>query len=147
MNRTILEFLPTLNAILNISSGILLFIAYRHIKNHRPDLHKRFMLAAIGVSILFLVSYLIYHAGVGSVRYPIHDWTRTLYLAILIPHTILAALMVPFIVAAVTFALKGQFSRHTAITRWLWPVWMFVSISGVVVYLMLYQYAGARAVV
>ncbi len=145
MPLTILEFLPTLNAILNATSGVLLFIAYRHIKNHRPDEHKRFMLAAIGVSIIFLTSYLIYHASVGSVRYPIHDWTRTLYLAILIPHSILAAFMVPFIVLALIFGLKGKFTRHTAITRWLWPVWMFVSISGVVVYLMLYRYAGARA--
>ena len=145
MRRAIIEFLPTLNALLNAVSGILLFIAYRHIKRHRPEAHKRAMFAAIGVSILFLTTYLYYHAMVGSVRYPIHDWTRILYLSILAPHTILAALMVPFIVAAVTFALKGKFSQHTAITRWLWPVWMFVSISGVIVYLMLYQYAGARA--
>lgn len=145
MPRSFLEFLPTLNAILNATSGMLLYIAYRQIKNHRADLHKRFMLAAIGVSIIFLTSYLIYHAGVGSVRYPIHDWTRTVYFLILLPHTILAGFMVPFIVIAVIFAFKGQFTRHAGITRWLWPVWMFVSVSGVVVYLMLYQYAGARA--
>jgi uncharacterized membrane protein YozB (DUF420 family) len=73
------------------------------------------------------------------VPYPHHDWTRTLYFAILIPHTILAAVMVPFILLAVRHALKGRFDRHTRITRILWPVWMFVSVSGVAVYFMLYQ--------
>ncbi len=143
--RSMLEMLPTVNALLNSISCLLLYVAYRHIKNRRPDLHKRYMLAAIGVSIVFLTSYLTYHAGVGSVRYPIHDWTRMVYFAILIPHTILAGLMVPFIVAAVIFAYKKNFRRHTAITKWLWPVWMFVSVTGVVVYLMLYHFAGAKA--
>ncbi|MFH0881741.1 MAG: DUF420 domain-containing protein, partial [bacterium] len=85
------------------------------------------------------VSYLIYHAQVGSVPYLHHDWTRILYFSILIPHVILAALMVPFIIAAVCFALKNDFVRHTKLTVWVWPVWMFVSVSGVVVYVMLYM--------
>lgn len=97
------------------------------------------MLMALCSSALFFVSYLMYHAKVGSVPYPHHDWTRTLYFAILIPHTILAGLMVPFILIAVWFAFKGQFDRHTKITRWLWPVWIFVSVSGVTIYVMLYH--------
>jgi uncharacterized membrane protein YozB (DUF420 family) len=97
------------------------------------------MLAALISSALFLTSYLIYHYSVGSVPYPRHDWTRIVYFAILIPHVILAAVMVPFILSAVYFAWKRQFDRHTRVTRRLWPVWVFVSISGIVVYLMLYR--------
>jgi uncharacterized membrane protein YozB (DUF420 family) len=96
------------------------------------------MLSALVSSALFLASYLIYHAQVGSVPYPHHDWSRPIYFTILIPHVILAAVMTPFIIAAVVFALRGQFERHKRIVRWLWPVWIFVSISGVVVYVMLY---------
>jgi len=81
---------------------------------------------------------LVYHFKVGSVPYPYHDWTRTAYFAILIPHVILAAVMVPFIIVAVRYALKGRYDRHRKLVRWVWPVWMFVSISGVAVYLMLY---------
>lgn len=96
------------------------------------------MWSALVSSTLFLISYLIYHYRAGSVPYPYHDWTRVLYFVILIPHVILAAVMVPFIIAAVYFAIRGRFDKHTRITRWLWPVWMFVSISGVIVYIMLY---------
>lgn len=120
-------------------------IAYRQIKAGRPEVHKRLMLTAIGISALFLMSYLYYHAEVGSVKYPLMNWTRTLYLSILIPHSILAGLMVPFIAAAVTLAFLKRYRAHKAITKWLLPVWLFVSISGVVIYLMLYQYAGAKA--
>ena len=94
---------------------------------------------ALLVSAAFLTSYLIYHANVGSTPYPHHDWTRPVYFTILIPHVVLAALMTPFILAAVWYALRGRFDRHVRITRWLWPVWMFVSVSGVVIYWMLYR--------
>lgn len=132
-------FQATLNASLNLISAFLLLKGYLKIRRGDRDGHRRFMIAALISSGLFLLSYLIYHYQVGSVSYPYHDWTRTLYFVILIPHIILAALMVPFIVLAVTFALREKFDRHTRITRWLWPVWMFVSVSGVVVYLMLYH--------
>jgi putative membrane protein len=132
-------FQATLNATLNLISAILLLLGYVQIKGGRPERHKRFMIAALVSSICFLTSYVIYHASAGSVPYPHHDWTRTLYFAILIPHVILAAAMVPFIILAVYYAFRETFDRHTRITRWLWPVWMFVSISGVVVYLMLYH--------
>jgi putative membrane protein len=134
-----LSSLPTVNAILNGLSAFLLLLGYIQIKNRRPNIHKKFMIAALLSSALFLSSYLIYHRAVGSVPYPHHDWTRTLYFIILIPHSFLAAIMVPFIIAAVLFALKGNFIRHKRLTRWVWPVWMFVSLSGIAVYLMLYR--------
>ena len=131
--------LATVNAFLNALSAGLLLAGYINIKRGRRQAHKRIMLMALTSSALFLLSYLIYHSQVGSVPYQHHDWTRTLYLVILIPHSILAAVMVPFILLAVWHALKGRFDRHTRITRILWPVWMFVSISGVAVYIMLYH--------
>ncbi len=132
--------LPALNALLNATSAVFLILGYVKIKRGRQkDKHKRFMLAALVASLLFLTSYLIYHSQVGSVPYPYHDWTRPLYFLILIPHVILAALMVPFIVLAVWHALHARFNKHKRIVRFLWPVWMFVSFSGIFVYLMLYR--------
>ena len=131
--------LPTLNAVLNLISATFLAIGYRYIKQGKQDLHKRFMISALLSSALFLTSYLIYHYYVGSVPYPHYDWTRPVYFAVLIPHVILAAVMVPFILVMVWRAVRGQFDRHKRIARWVWQVWMFVSISGVVVYLMLYR--------
>ncbi len=131
--------LPGLNATLNGLSALLLLAGFIAIKNGRPEIHKKIMLAALVSSAAFLTSYLIYHAEVGSVPYPYHDWTRPLYFAILIPHVILAGLMVPFILAAVYFALRARFDRHKRLVVWVWPVWMFVSVTGVVIYLMLYQ--------
>lgn len=130
--------LPTLNAFLNGLSTIALVAGYVHIKKGRPDRHRQFMIAALVYSALFLGCYLIYHYSVGSVPYPHHDWTRPVYFAILIPHIILAALMTPFILIAVYFAIKEKFEKHKRITRYLWPVWIFVSLSGIAVYLMLY---------
>ena len=133
------SILPSINAALNAISAILLTFGYVNIKRGHRDTHKKFMIAALISSALFLTTYLIYHNAVGSVSYPHHDWTRPLYFAILIPHVILAALMTPFIVIAVAHALNGRFEKHRRIVRWLWPVWMFVSVSGIVVYVMLYQ--------
>jgi len=131
--------LSTVNAVLNTISAILLIIGYRYIKRGEQQKHKRCMIAALITSALFLTSYLIYHYNVGSVPYPYHDWTRPIYFIILIPHVILAAVMTPFILIAVWFALRGQFERHRKLVRWVWPVWIYVSISGVVIYLMLYH--------
>jgi putative membrane protein len=131
--------LPTLNAILNGCSLILLVAGFTYIKKGNRSAHKRFMLSALASSALFLTSYLIYHSRAGSTPYPHHDWTRPVYFAVLIPHVTLAAVMVPFILGAVYFAWRQNFVRHTRITRWLWPVWVFVSLSGIVVYLMLYH--------
>ncbi len=134
-------FLATVNAALNLTSATLLTIGYVNIRRDRQETHRRFMLAALTSSALFLISYLIYHYTVGSVPYPRQDWTRPVYFAILIPHVLLAALMVPFILVAVRHALKQRFEKHRRIMRWVWPVWMFVSVSGIVVYLMLYHLA------
>lgn len=131
-------FQATLSALLNLLSAFLLLFGYLQIRGGNRERHQKFMWAALVTSAVFLVNYVIYHYRAGSVPYPYHDWTRTLYFVILIPHVILAALIVPFIVAAVLFAVRQQFDRHTRITKWLWPVWMFVSVSGVAVYLMLY---------
>ena len=131
--------LPGLNACLNSICTVLLSLGYFYIKRGREYGHKRLMLAAVLTSALFLCSYLVYHALVGSVSYPHHDWTRPLYYAVLIPHVILAAAVVPFVLMALWHAWKGQFVRHVRIARWLWPTWMYVSVSGVIIYLMLYQ--------
>ena len=132
--------LPTLNAVLNLISSALLTAGYFQIKKkNNRSLHKKIMVGALITSGLFLISYVIYHFKVGSVPYPYHDWTRTIYFIILIPHVILAAVMTPFIAIAVGFALRGRFDRHKKLVRWVWPVWIFVSVSGVVIYLMLYR--------
>ena len=131
--------LPTLNAVLNVLCAILLLLGFIMIKQNKREAHKKIMLSAVIVSGLFLISYVVYHYQVGSVPYPHHDWTRTLYFIILIPHVILAAVMVPFIIAAIRFALLGKFDKHKRLVKWVWPVWMFVSLSGLVVYTMLYR--------
>lgn len=131
--------LPTVNAVLNASAAVMLGCGWVAVKRRRLEGHRAFMVAALVLSAGFLASYLVYHAEVGSTPYPRHDWTRPLYFSILIPHIILAAVMVPFILAAVWHAGKGRFDRHARITRWVWPVWMFVSVTGVAVYWMLYR--------
>ncbi len=134
-----LSFLATVNALLNLTSGCLLTLGFIAIKSGNPAKHRKLMVSALVSSTLFLISYLIYHAQVGSVPYSRHDWTRDVYFAILIPHVIFAGLILPFIVLAVRYALKEQFTQHRRLVRWIWPVWMFVSVSGVIVYLMLYH--------
>ena len=134
--------LPTLNATLNSITAILLMYGFVLIKSGQKEKHKKIMISALVSSALFLTSYLFYHYSVGSIPYQRYDWTRTLYFAILIPHTILAVGMLPFIFVAVWRALHDQFDRHKRIVRWLWPVWMYVSVTGVVVYFMLYHVSG-----
>ena len=134
--------LPTLNAALNTITAVLLLYGFVLIKSGRREKHKKIMISALVSSGLFLTSYLFYHYNVGSVPYQRYDWTRTLYFAILIPHTILAVVMLPFIIVAVWRALHSQFDKHKRIVRWVWPVWMFVSVTGVIVYFMLYHVSG-----
>ena len=134
-----LQDLPSLNALLNLATTILLLCGYYFIKKRNKVRHKKYMFSALIFSLLFLVSYLIYHYNAGSVPYPYFDWTRPLYYIVLVPHIIFAAFMIPFILAAVWLALKQNFEKHVRIVRWLWPVWMFVSVSGVTIYLMLYR--------
>ena len=131
--------LPTLNAALNALSAFLLIMGYREILRGEIDRHRKWMIGALATSILFLISYLIYHWQVGSVPYPHHDWTRPVYFAILIPHIILAAVNVPLVLIVVRRAWRGDFERHRALAKWVWPSWIFVCVSGVVIYLMLYH--------
>jgi putative membrane protein len=131
--------LPTLNAILNLISSVFLVMGFIRIKQRLQTSHQKYMIGALIASAVFLVSYLIYHYYVGSVPYPYFDWTRPVYYILLVPHIILAAVMVPFIIAAVWFAWRKKFDKHTSITPWLWPVWMYVSVSGILIYIMLYR--------
>ena len=138
-----LQWLPPLIALLNLFSLGFLIWGRSQIKKHNRDQHKKIMLTALTSSALFLIVYSIYHAQVGSVPYPLYDWTRPIYFIILVPHIILAGLMVPFILVAVYYALKGKFRNHRRLVKWVWPVWVYVSTTGVLVYVMLYLVAGA----
>lgn len=125
---------------MNGTAAVLLIIAFILIKQRRIQAHKRVMITSFVVSGLFLISYLIYHAQVGSVHYPHTGPLRTVYLTILTTHTILAATVPVLAIITLRRGLKGNFIRHKAIARWTLPIWLYVSITGVVVYLMLYQY-------
>lgn len=133
------SLLPTLNAILNASSGILVLLGYRNIKRSNESVHKRFMLTAMGVSAIFFASYLFYHWEVGSVKFQGSGMIRTFYFTLLISHTILAVAIVPMVLRTAYLALKGNFAKHRKIAKWTFPIWVYVSITGVMVYLMLYQ--------
>ncbi len=131
--------LPTLNAFLNGLAAVCLIVGYIFIRQGKRNLHRAMMVSAFTCSVVFLVSYLTYHAQVGSVRFQGVGGVRTLYFTILISHTVLAAL-VPFL-AGVTLirAIRGQFDRHRALARWTLPIWLYVSVTGVTIYWMLYQ--------
>ena len=131
--------LPALNATLNGLSAIFLITGYVLIRRGRRDLHKRCMLAALVTSSLFLVSYVVYHANTGSRPFPGTGLVRPVYFAILITHVLLAALILPLALTTTVRGLKSQFGRHRAIARWTLPLWLYVSVTGVVIYLMLYQ--------
>ena len=131
--------LPALNATLNATSAVLLTIGWTLIRRGRIELHRKVMIAACCTSVAFLVSYLVYHAQVGSVRFTGQGAIRIVYFAILISHTILAAAIVPMVLLSLSRGLKRQDVRHRAIARWTMPLWLYVSVTGVIVYLMLYQ--------
>jgi uncharacterized membrane protein YozB (DUF420 family) len=132
-------FLPTLNACLNATAAGLLLLGFGLIRRGRRDAHRAAMLAALATSTLFLVSYLVYHFQVGSVRFSGGGWLRRAYLALLLSHTVLAAVIVPLVLVTAWRALSGRFERHRAIARYTLPLWLWVSVSGVVVYWMLYR--------
>jgi uncharacterized membrane protein YozB (DUF420 family) len=134
-----LESLPALNACFNATSFALLLSGYLLIRRRRVGAHRACMLAACGVSILFLASYLTYHFQVGSVRFTAQGWVRPLYFTILITHTVLAAALVPLVLVTLARALKKNFTAHRVIARLTLPVWMYVSVTGIVVYVMLYK--------
>jgi uncharacterized membrane protein YozB (DUF420 family) len=130
---------PVINATLNGTSAILLVTAHGMIKRGRMAAHRALMLIAIGTSSLFLISYLYYHWHVGSVQFQGHGWSRPVYFTILTSHTILAATIVPLVIITLSRALRERFDQHRAIARWTYPLWLYVSVTGVVIYFMLYQ--------
>ena len=134
--------LPTLNAFLNGSSAVLLATGWVFIRRRRIAAHRACMLGAFCVSVLFLVSYVTYHALAGSRPFTGQGWVRWLYFPILVSHIVLAAAMVPFVLTTLYRALGGEFARHARLARLTLPVWLYVSVTGVVVYWMLYHLFG-----
>lgn len=132
--------LPSLNASLNSIAAVLLLCGYIAIKNNKRDLHRNLMVSALVVSAFFLTSYLIYHWHVPSKKFPDLGWIKTVYLFILIPHIILAAVMVPMILKTFWHAWKEEWEKHKKIARITFPIWMYVSVTGVIVYFMLYRW-------
>lgn len=131
--------LATLNAFLNGTSALLLYIGHGYIKKNKRQLHKRYMIAAFCVSSVFLASYLIYHYFVGSVPYQGVGIMRPIYFTILISHVTLAVLILPFIIITLRRGLAANYPLHKKMAKYTYPVWLYVSISGVVVYVMLYR--------
>jgi uncharacterized membrane protein YozB (DUF420 family) len=131
--------LPAVNATLNGISAILLVVAYAMIRTGRIELHRRVMLAAFTTSSLFLISYLVYHAQVGSVPFTRQGFVRPLYFVILVTHVVLAAVTLPLALITLSRGLKARYPRHRAIARWTLPIWLYVSVTGVLVYVLLYQ--------
>jgi uncharacterized membrane protein YozB (DUF420 family) len=130
---------PAINASLNGTSALLLASGRVFIARGKMAAHRACMIAAVSASTVFLMSYLYYHAHVGSVRFRGTGWVRPVYFSILTTHTILAAVIVPLVIITLSRGLRGRFDRHRAIARWTFPVWMYVSVTGVVIYLMLYK--------
>ncbi|MGH9387527.1 MAG: DUF420 domain-containing protein [Vicinamibacterales bacterium] len=133
------EDLPTLNASLNATSAVLLTAGYVFIRRKERQRHKVCMLTAFAISVLFLISYVIYHAQIGSRPFPGEGVIRAIYFSILIPHVILAATIVPLAVITLSRGLSNRIDTHRRIARWTLPIWLFVSVTGVIVYLMLYK--------
>ena len=131
---------PTLNAVLNATSAVLLTTGYAFIRRRRVNMHRACMLGAFGVSTVFLVSYLLYHARIGATSFQGIGWIRPVYFGILLTHTVLAAAVVPLVLVTLARALRGRFERHRAIARWTFPIWLYVSVTGVIVYLILYHW-------
>ena len=131
--------LPHLNAALNAVSFVLLLAGFYFIRRRRVRAHVTSMSAALFVSVLFLVSYVTYHYNYGSVKFTGTGAVRPVYFTILITHIILAAVIVPLVVVTLRLALRGEYARHRRVARWTYPLWLYVSVTGVVVYLMLYR--------
>lgn len=131
--------LPALNASLNALASVFLVTGYVLIRNGRRAAHKRCMLMALTTSALFLISYVIYHANAGSVRFGGTGAIRVVYFAVLIPHVILAATILPLALVTTARGLRGDYPRHVRVARWTLPLWLYVSVTGVIVYAMLYH--------
>lgn len=138
------SFLPHVNATLNATSGVLLVCGYYFIRRGQRETHRKFMLGAVTVSAGFLVSYLIYHFNYGATTFKGPPIARTIYLTILGTHTVLAAIVAPLVLVTLNRALSARFDRHRKIARWTFPLWLYVSVTGVIVYLMLYHLYPSR---
>jgi putative membrane protein len=131
--------LPAVNATLNGISGVLLIAGYLLMRARRIELHRRVMTAAFATSSLFLICYLVYHANVGSVRFTRPGFVRQLYFTILITHVTLAAAVLPLAIITLSRGLKARYPQHRRIARWTFPIWLYVSVTGVLVYVLLYR--------
>jgi len=134
-----LSDLPALNAFLNATAAVLLVIGYSFIRAGQIRRHRAVMISACAVSTLFLISYVIYHANIGSKPFQGRGPIRIVYFTILLTHVILAAAVLPLAVITRSRGLRARFDRHVAIARWTFPIWLYVSVTGVIVYLMLYR--------
>jgi len=132
--------LPAVNASLNGLAGSFLLAGYYFIKRKNKSSHRVCMITAAVCSVFFFISYAVYHLHAGTTRFTVPGWPRVLYFTILSTHTPLAAATLPLVVLTLMRALKGDFARHKRIARWTWPVWMYVSVTGVLIYFMLYQW-------
>lgn len=132
--------LPAVNASLNATATVLLVSAFVAIRRGNRDLHRKLMLSACSVSVLFLVSYLVYHHNSGMTRFLGEGWSRTVYFFILFTHIPLAGIVVPLAAATLFFGLAERFERHRKIARWTFPIWLYVSVTGVLVYFFLYHW-------
>ena len=139
-----IDILPTVNALLNSTSAILLFVGHRFIKNGNKQAHKKCMIGAFTVSLLFLISYLTYHSYHGTTHFPGEGWIRLVYFTILTSHTILAVAIVPLSIITLRRGLKDLIEKHVKIARWTYPIWLYVSVTGVIIYLMLYHLYPAQ---
>jgi uncharacterized membrane protein YozB (DUF420 family) len=131
--------LPAVNASLNALSGVLLIVGYALMRARRIDQHRKVMITAFATSSLFLISYVVYHAQVGSVRFTREGFVRPLYFSVLITHVVLAAVVLPLALLTLSRGLKGRYPQHRRIARWTFPIWLYVSVTGVLVYVLLYQ--------
>ncbi len=139
--------LPALNATLNATAALLLLAGFVFIRRRQVQAHRFCMLSAFGVSILFLIFYLIYHYHVGDVRFQGRGWIRPVYFTMLISHIILALAVVPLAIVTLRRGLASRFDAHRRIARWTWPIWMYVSVTGVLVYLMVYHIYAVKPLV
>ena len=137
--QDVTRYLPSVNASLNGSSAILLSIGYWFIRRKRVAAHRLCMLSACVTSTVFLIGYLVLHSVVGLTRFSGQGWIRPAYFAILATHTVLAASIVPLVVVTLTLSLRGRFDLHARIARWTLPIWLYVSVTGVLVYMILYH--------
>jgi uncharacterized membrane protein YozB (DUF420 family) len=133
-------YFPALNATLNGTSAVLLLGGRVLIAKGRIAAHRACMIAAVAASALFLCCYLFFHYEVGNIRFLGEGWARPVYFTILISHVILAMVIVPLVIVTLTLALRARYDRHRAMAKWTWPLWMYVSVTGVIVYFMLYQW-------